>query len=289
MPQLSATAALAVRIRSDCFLKEQFIYSQKPFGHLVSPSLKKAGAAHLFTAKEGGVSTGVYSSFNFAAGSGNPPDKWENVVENHRIAAEYLGLSAEDICRSYQTHSSTVKTVGKAHRGTGLTKPPFDMGVDGLVCAEEGVLLSVRGADCVTVLLYDGKNRVCGACHSGWRGTLDKIAAKTAEAMCAIGAEKRHIVAAIGPSARSCCYNVGEELYETFTAADPQNHRFFEKRDNGLYLDLQNAVCATLEEAGLMPQNIADGGECSICRPDRYFSHRRSGVMRGTMAAFITL
>lgn len=270
-------------------MREQFIYSDVPFGHLTSPSLTAAGAKHLFTAKEGGVSTGVYSSLNFAAGSGSPPDLWENVVENHRIAAAHLGYSAEDICRSYQTHSNTVKTVGRSDRGTGLTKPPFDCGVDGLVCREEGVLLSVRGADCVTLLFYDGKNGVCGACHSGWRGTLDKIAARTVEAMCDIGAEAKHIVAAVGPSARSCCYKVGDELYETFLAEDPLNSRFFNKREGSLYLDLQGAVCATLEEAGLAPENIADGGECSICRDDRYFSHRRSGVMRGTMAAFITL
>ncbi len=270
-------------------MREQFIYSDIPFGHLTSPSLTAAGAKHLFTAKDGGVSTGVYSSFNFAAGSGSPADPWENVVENHRIAAAHLGFDTADVCRSYQTHSSTVKTVGKAERGTGLTKPPFDCGVDGLVCCEEGVLLSVRGADCVTVLLYDGKNRVCGACHSGWRGTLDKIAAKTVDAMCAIGAKAEHIVAAIGPSARSCCYKVGEELYDNFTAADAQNSRFFHRCEDGVYLDLQGAVCAALEEAGLSPLHVADGGECSICRPDRYFSHRRSGVMRGTMAAFIAL
>ncbi len=270
-------------------MKEQFNYTLTPFAHLTSPTLTRAGAKHIFTAKDGGVSTGVYSSFNFAAGAGEPPDRWENVLENHRIAASYFGMELEDICRSYQTHSSTVKQVGKEHCGTGLLKPPFDEGVDGLVCREKGVLLSVRGADCVTLLLYDGKNGVCGACHSGWRGTLDKIAAKTVAAMCAIGAETSCMVAAVGPSARSCCYKVGEELYETFKSADNANTRFFAKRDGGLYLDLQGAVCAALEESGLKEENIADGGECSICGTDRYFSHRRSGVMRGTMAAFITL
>lgn len=270
-------------------MKESFIYSEKPFAHLTSPTLTKAGAKHLFTAKEGGVSTGAYASLNFAAGSGEAMDKWENVVQNHAIAAAYFGLSEADVCRSYQEHSLTVKTVDKSHRGTGLVKPPFAEGVDGLVCGEEGVLLSVRGADCVTLLLYDGKNGVCGACHSGWRGTLGKIAARTVEAMCAIGAEAERIVAAVGPSARACCYNVGEELYGTFTEADPRNARFFERRGDKLFLDLQGAVCAALEESGVPPQNIADGGECSICRPDRYFSHRRSGTLRGTMAGFIVI
>lgn len=270
-------------------MKERFVYSAVPFGHLTSPLLTAAGARHIFTAKDGGVSKGVYASFNFAAGSGDVSDPWENVVENHRIAAGYFGLGAEDICRSYQTHSSTVLTVGHGDRGTGITRPPFDEGVDGLVCTEEGVLLSVRGADCVTVLLYDGKNRVCGACHSGWRGTLDKIAALTVEAMCRAGADRERIVAAIGPSARVCCYKVGEELFDTFTRADGKNARFFTKGEDGLYLDLQAAVTAALSEVGIADARVSDGEECSICREDRYFSHRRSGVMRGTMAAFICL
>lgn len=270
-------------------MREQFIYEKQPFEHLSSPLLTAAGAKHLFTGKKGGVSTGVYASLNLAAGSGDVPDDFGNVIENHRIVAEFMGVKAEDICRSYQTHSCTVEQVGKAHRGTGLTLPPFDHGVDGLVCREEGVLLSVRGADCVTVLLYDGKNGVVGACHSGWRGTLGKIAAKTATAMVDIGARYEDILVAIGPSARSCCYNVGEELYSTFVEEDGKNARFFERRGGKLYLDLQMAVAAALTEVGIADDRIADGGECSVCRSERYFSHRVSGVMRGTMGAFITL
>lgn len=270
-------------------MRESFIYKNAPFGHLTSPLLTAAGAKHIFTAKGGGVSEGAFASFNFAAGGGEICDEWDKVVENHAIAARFFGMEKEQICRSYQTHSVTVKRVSSAHCGVGLTLPPFEEGVDGLVCAEAGVLLSVRGADCVTVLLYDGKAGVCGACHSGWRGTLGGIAALTVEEMCAAGASRERIVAAIGPSARSCCYKVGEELYAAFTEADGKNARFFTLRDGGLYLDLQAAVSAALAGAGLKDGHIADGGECSICRPDRYFSHRRQGPVRGTMAAFITL
>lgn len=268
---------------------QDFGYSTVPFAHLKSPLLTTAGAKHLFTGKDGGVSGGVYASLNFAVGSGDVPDSISNVAENHAIAARFFGMEAGDICRSYQTHSTVVETVGKAQRGMGITKPPFDHGVDGLVCAEEGVLLSVRGADCVTVLLYDGKNGVCGACHSGWRGTLGKIAARTADAMVDCGAERQSIVAAIGPSARACCYSVGEELYDTFVAQDAANRDFFQVRGGTLYLNLQAAVCRALNEAGISDGRISDCGECSVCGTDRYFSHRRSGVMRGTMAAFITL
>ncbi len=264
-------------------MKERFIDSG---AYIQSPLFIKHGVKHLFTTKHGGVSSGVYESFNFAAGSGEVPDLWENVLENHRIAAEALGCKLGDVCRSYQTHTSNVATVTAADRGKGITLPPYNEGTDGLATAEKNIVLSVRGADCVTVLLYDIKNGACAAVHSGWRGTAGKIVAVATERLCALGADRKDIIAAIGPSARSCCYHVGEEVYKAFSA-EPFLADCFETRDGKLYADLQKAVAQTLMAAGISDEHISDCGECSVCMPEKYFSHRRSGVNRGTMAAFI--
>ncbi len=254
--------------------------------YIQSPLLLKHGVRHIFTTKHGGVSEGVYSSFNFAAGSGETPDKWENIVENHRIAAEALGYTAEDICRTYQTHSSNVVAVTATERGKGIVTPPFEQGTDGLVTAEQGLLLSVRGADCVTVLFYDTVNGVCGACHSGWRGTANKIAAAVVAKMKSLGSKPENIIAAIGPSARSCCYFVGDEVYEAFSKEECLCD-CFEIRDGKRFADLQRAVAQTLIYEGVPADSISDCGECTVCSEDKYFSHRVSGVNRGTMAAFI--
>jgi len=267
---------------------ERYTQHTKPFGYITSPLLEKHGVKHAFTRRSGGVSGGVYQSLNFATGAGTPADLWENVVQNHRIAAGLFGMQAEDICRSYQTHSTTVLPVDGAHKGVGIVTPPFENGVDGLVCAEKGVLLSVRGADCATILFYDTKQGIYGACHSGWRGTAGKIAAETVNAMVGLGASPKDIVAAIGPSARSCCYQVGVEVLDAFTAADDDFGACFNKTENGLYLNMQGAIELTLLKAGLRAENISDCGECTVCNGKHYFSHRRDGVLRGTMAAFIT-
>ena len=267
---------------------ERFSEYETPISHIKSPLFERHGVKHLFTRRRGGVSEGVYESLNFACGTVSP-DSAENVLENHRRAAAALGMRAEDICKSYQTHSSAVLTVGQAERGTGVTKPPFDTDADGLVTAEEGVVLSVRGADCVTVLLCDVRRGICGACHSGWRGTAGRIAARTVEAMKALGADPKDIIAAIGPSARSCCYNVNEELERAFLAADSNFAGCFTRREGKLFLDLQKAVSLTLMKSGLSDANISDCGECTVCDSINYFSHRRSGAARGTLSAFIVL
>ncbi len=50
---------------------------------------------------------------------------------------------------------------------------------DALITREPGVLLIVQTADCVPILLADTKNKAIAAIHSGWRGTLARIAEKT--------------------------------------------------------------------------------------------------------------
>ena len=41
-----------------------------------------------------------------------------------------FGLPVSRVCRSYQTHSLTVRLVDDRDAGRGLTLPPFDGGVD---------------------------------------------------------------------------------------------------------------------------------------------------------------
>lgn len=270
-------------------MKEIYTAHTKPFSYITSPLLDSHGIRHAFTRKDGGVSSGVYQSLNFATGSGTPADAWENVLSNHRIAAGLFGLTESDICRTNQTHSLTVKRADRSLAGTGLTRPPFEEGVDGLVCAEEGVLLTVRGADCITLLFYDTANRICGACHSGWRGTAGGIALHTLSSLRAMGADMKSTLVAIGPSVQGCCYRVGEEVYNAFIAADSGYSACFTQRADGLYLSLQQAICHGLMQAGIKEEHISDCGECTVCDSQNYFSHRRSGIMRGTMAAFITV
>ena len=44
-----------------------------------------------------------------------------------------------------------------------------------------------------------------------------------------------------------------------------------------------------LELAGLEPDHIAVCGDCTACMEDKYWSHRRQGAERGSMAAVIEL
>lgn len=59
----------------------------------------------------------------------------------------------------------------------------------------------------------DGKG--IAVVHAGWRGLLDGIILRMVERI-ARDDNPANWVAAIGPAARSCCYEVNEELVERF-------------------------------------------------------------------------
>ena len=257
---------------------------------LTSPLLDSVGAKHFFATRKGGVSEGVFGGWNFASGVGKITDTEENVLENYRIAAELFGLTAGDICRSYQAHTSFCITVSDAHRGVGTTKPKFDFGVDGLVSKTPNLLLSVRTADCVPILLYDPKRRVCAAVHAGWRGTVGRIGKNAVKEMASHGSNPKDILAAIGPCIGQCCYQVGEDVYHAFSQIGEFGDCFAPDGEAGKHrLDLTLANRRILLEAGFAEDHIDTAYTCTRCHGEYFFSHRRMGAERGTMSAFITL
>lgn len=270
-------------------MKENFVRHEARITYYTSPLLDRHGIKHMFTTRRGGVSAGVFESLNFAVGAGDIRDSKENVIKNHALAAEVFGLTENDICRSYQNHSTNVEVVGNEHKSTGIYKDPFPYGVDGLVTKEKNLILSIRTADCVPVLLFDYQNRVCAAVHSGWRGTLGRIAANAVEKMCSLGADQNRIVAAIGPCIGACCYEVGRELWEAFAQADKGFAACFTEKDGKVFFDLTMANEMILEKSGVKAENISSARLCTCCDKENFFSHRRDGANRGTMSALIMI
>lgn len=268
---------------------DKFVYVEGKIPYYQSEKLNEYGIKHAFFTKKGGVSEGAFESLNFAVGIGDIKDSEENVLENHRRAASLFGLTEGDICRSYQTHTDVVEIASSADRGRGLIIPQYDHGVDGMVTEERNLLLSVRSADCVPILLCDIEKNVCGAVHAGWRGTVAGIAKNAVEKMVSLGAKRDNIVAAIGPCIGSCCYEVGNELFDAFCDKNQEYSRFFTEKGDKFMLDLNMANCEILKEAGLLDENISVSGICTKCNCDQFFSHRVSGPVRGTMSAFICL
>lgn len=222
---------------------------------------------HGFFTRQGGVSTGIYSSLNIGLGSS---DERAHVLENRGRVAAMLNVRPEDLITPYQVHSPDVITVSH----------PFmedeDRTADALVTATPGLAIGVSTADCGPVLFADPQARVIGAAHAGWRGALTGVLDNTLTAMEKLGARRENIIAVLGPCISAAAYEVGPEFRERFEAEAPGSGRFFgtSGRENHFMFDLQAFIIARLQAAGAGRAESLD--LCTYADEARFFSYRRT-------------
>lgn len=243
------------------------------------------GIRAAISTREGGVSEGYLASLNLRVSCG---DTEENVAENLRRFGKAVGFSPEKTVTTRQEHTDTVRHCTLRDAGTGISMPPFSEGVDGLISDTPQLALLTYYADCVPVLFCDPVRRAVGICHSGWRGTVSKIAAKTVQKMEEVFSSRpEDIRAAIGPHIGACCFEVDAPVYEAFYEAFPGENGFAREKGEKYHIDLSAAVKKALSEVGV--REISDAGICTACHSDEFFSHRKTGGKRGCFGAMIMI
>ena len=240
-------------------------------------------APHCFTTRKGGVSSGHLASLNLGTHRGDQP---ENVLENFRIVARELDFDPQKLVLTTQTHTDIVRLVTSSHHGAGLFAPALPE-CDGLITNTPGTALAAFTADCTPILLADPITGAVGAVHAGWRGTAARIGAKAVEAMVsAFGCDPKNIRAAIGPNIAQCCFETDADVpqamvdaygKEAMDAVRPVGDKY--------YVNLKAINALGLQQAGVT--QIAISSLCTRCDPDRFWSHRRTGQARGSLAAII--
>lgn len=229
-----------------------------------------AGIRHSFFTRLGGVSEGVYSSLNCGYGNGDSDD---NVTTNRARAMEMIDQPPEALVTASQVHSAKAIVVDS----------PWQRGeapeADGLVTKKRGIVLGLLTADCTPVLFADGRGKVIGAAHAGWRGAKAGVLEATVEAMLSLGAKPNRIIAVMGPCIRQGSYEVGSEMRDAFLADTPRNDGFFAPSPRpGHYLfDLPTYVYRRLDAMGLKDVHMLQIDNAR--EPARFFSHRRATVL----------
>ena len=101
------------------------------------------------------------------------------------------------------------------------------------------------------------------------------------------GAEAADIRAAIGPCIHKCCYEVSRDVYDAVAdgLGESVAERFVVPTGNaGKYMcDLAGINRELLIGCGLDEKNVDVIDECTCCNPQKYYSHRYSHGVRGTM------
>ena len=240
-------------------------------------------APHCFTTRLGGVSSGILSSMNIGTHRGDDPD---NVLKNYAILGAAIGFDPKKLVLTHQTHTDIVLQVGKNQHGAGLFLPELPE-CDGLITNEPGTALVVFSADCTPILLHDPVTGAVGAAHAGWRGTAAQIGAKTVQAMVnAYGCRPENICAAIGPNIGTCCFETDGDVPAAMARSYGEAAReFIFPRGNKYYVNLKGLNALSLQQLGVGRIDVSD--QCTVCQPDRFWSHRLTGSNRGSQGAII--
>ena len=185
-------------------------------------------------------------------------------VEEIRCFLEMMGCPVGAVHKPKQVHSSEI--IGNCG----------ERECDGVHTGRIGEAITIAVADCVPILISADGGKTLVALHSGWKGTVGRIAEKA----CRMFDHESFDRVWIGPSIRRCCYKVDTDRIRDFRNAFPGSKAVDEE---SLTLDLPVINGEMIEKMGVPKEKITMDGRCSCCSPDGFASYRRDGEKAGRM------
>jgi hypothetical protein len=200
---------------------------------------------------------------------------WDSGYPNSRKnkIIETFSLSDRVILAPKQVHGDAVVRVTEDHPNPEC---------DGIIYNQDSSLVgTINVADCVPICVYDSYGHNIGLIHSGWRGTHEKIILNAIDSFESMGSPRNCLRFFLGPSIRSCCYEVDKGFSKKF-----RTDAVF-KRNGKYFIDLSTQVKLDLEEAGISIKNIMVDDLCTY-DSSKCHSFRRDykGAGRMTMIAY---
>lgn len=245
------------------------------------------GIRAYFTSRQGGISSGNYSSLNLAL---HTDDNQYKVLENRRKIARAINIDSKDFVAGEQIHADRVYIVKKEDRGRGaLDYEDSIPGTDALLTDKKKLPLISFYADCVPLFLMDPVKKVVGLAHAGWKGTVKRIVQKALISMReSFGSDITDIYVAIGPCISRDIYQVDKQVMDRFksTFNNWQDFIIPDKQQGYFLLDLKRCNRYLCQVTGVCENHIIVSDLCTYTN-DYFYSYRKEGIT-GRMAS-ITL
>lgn len=225
----------------------------------VLPADLGTGVLAGFTRRVGDGSTGDHEGLDLALHVADVP----STVRRHRdLVDQWAGAPVQYL---RQVHGTTVVVAPAA--GPADPEPT----ADAVLSTGPTVAAAVLVADCVPILLADRPAGVVAAVHAGRVGLVGGVIQASVAAMVRAGARPGRVVAALGPAAGPCCYEVGDQLRSEVAAAVPQT--WASTRWGTASVDLRAGCAAVLAELGV--RRVSMVGGCTI-EDESFYSYRRA-------------
>lgn len=211
-----------------------------------------------------------FFNISFAVG-----DDESLVKENRSALYSDLNLESYKIHFQKQIHSDIIRIVNS-------NSIPEES--DAMICSETKNALAIIAADCSSIFIYDSKNRIIAAVHSGWRGTQKRILEKTLEILSRqFNSKSKDLYVYMGPSISQANYQVGEEVAELF------EKKYLNNIDDKFYLDVALVNYDMLLDFGISKNQIQKSSICTYEMKELFHSFRRDGNKSGRSLGIIAL
>jgi YfiH family protein len=234
------------------------------------------GIAHAFSTR---IASGR-ADFDLGPADGESPE----VRARRRSFLRAAAIDAERPIILRQIHGAAIVDAAEA----GAVPPAADGVIRRAPYRRGGSAPAVRTADCVAILMADRHGSAVAALHAGWRGVAAAIGAGAVARFSAGGTEAVHLVVALGPAIRGCCYEVGDEVVDALSPACGPSDAYVGRAASGrATVDLHRALRAQFVASGVPAGSIASAPFCTRCRNDLFFSFRAEGTASGRLMAAI--
>lgn len=214
-------------------------------------------------------------------------DLQQEITTAAHLARAAVSLGFSEVILLNQIHSTTGHLITKT---TDITMFQRRQQVgDFLICTVPNIAIGIATADCMPLMLVDAHHTVVAALHVGWKGLATGIisaALAMLQEQCDTTPEE--LIAALGPCAQACCYEVGASFRKElpYTLQDSSLYRTTGQQT---FFDLPAATIRTLVQEGIAPDQIITSQNCcTICSP-HYYSHRRTPAEQRRQISIIGL
>ena len=231
--------------------------------------------------RQGGLSTGIHHALNLGRTCGDKP---EVVLENHQKVYKLLGRSLNSRYSVWQVHGTRIHFAKHP-----LVSGSIPQAGDAMFTDKPEVTLAMVFADCFPLLFYNPRVKAIGIVHSGWQGTLDRIAevaVREADQEFTCAPDEWYV--GIGPGICGNCYEVGSEVRKKFLDQwGDDAEKYFKSKDDRYLLDLSAAIEDTLRQAGIM--HIENSHFCTAENLQEWFSYRKEKGATGRFGVVMAL
>jgi len=163
---------------------------------------------------------------------------------------------------------------------------PFAVDGDFLITNQSATGIGIVSADCLPVIVIDMKHNCIGIAHAGWRGAFAGVVQEMVQEMKkSWNTSYDQCQFFFGPSAQSCCYQVGEE-FQNYLAISTWRDAVLQKKITGYFFDLPLYMRYQLRQMGVADEAIETKYNiCTICNKQFYSARRAQSGRQMTIVA----